>query len=359
MEICFFMNLVCGKGSFTACLKLIYLINNFSTMRSVLLFLAAVAFTCTLQAQPENGPYTELHPAGQKAASGMMKNGKKDGEWKFWTANGVLIEVSNFRDGELDGKSSEYYGEKWLKKETNYRNGQRDGLTRLFDENGHLYQTKNYRNDELDGEYTEYTWYNNREMPLVKYNFRDGKKEGKYQEWHTNGQIRAEATFRSDTLFTDVEVTYSNGYKTKAGDSYYCAELRNTRIFAMLGESKFEEELELCEMNTYNNVQTYPDDQPEFIGGIAAMQKFISDSTRYPKRCKDAQLGGTVYVQFVVEKSGKTNLVRLVKGANNCPELNNEAIRLVQSMPKWKPGMMDGKKARCYYTIPVKFKPAG
>lgn len=102
-----------------------------------------------------------------------------------------------------------------------------------------------------------------------------------------------------------------------------------------------------------NDVFTFAERMPEFPGN--GFNKFLQDSLRYPIAEKEAGVQGTVYVSFVIEKDGSVTNVQVVKAVPNAPGLSAEAVRVVSSMPPWKPGMMNGKPVRVSITQPVKF----
>ena len=82
--------------------------------------------------------------------------------------------------------------------------------------------------------------------------------------------------------------------------------------------------------------------------------KYLADNIKYPKKAKDNNIEGRVFVNFVVEKDGSINEVKVLRGiGGGCDE---EAVRVINSMPKWKPGKQEGKPVRVYYTIPIFFK---
>ena len=93
---------------------------------------------------------------------------------------------------------------------------------------------------------------------------------------------------------------------------------------------------------------------PEFPGGDVALIKFLSDNIAYPELAKEEGHQGRVYIQFVVWKDGSVRDVNVVKGAHS--SLDKEAIRVVNLMPKWKPGIQRGKPVNCRFTLPIKFK---
>ena len=100
----------------------------------------------------------------------------------------------------------------------------------------------------------------------------------------------------------------------------------------------------------YNSVEQ----MPEFPGGEQAMMKYISENVKFPEKAKEEGVMGRVFIGFVVERDGSVNEVRVLRGiGGGCDE---EAVRVISSMPKWKPGMQDGKAVRVRYQIPIHFK---
>lgn len=97
----------------------------------------------------------------------------------------------------------------------------------------------------------------------------------------------------------------------------------------------------------------FAEKQPEFYGGMGALQSFIRDELRYPQVAKDAGVQGVVAVQFIVEKNGCLSNFKILTTLH--PALDEEAIRVCKLMPKWKPGETHGQKVRVYFRIPVKF----
>ncbi len=95
------------------------------------------------------------------------------------------------------------------------------------------------------------------------------------------------------------------------------------------------------------------EDMPEFPGGDLALRKFIVESVKYPSIASENGIQGRVYVQFVVGTDGKVSQVKVARGVD--PNLDKEAVRVVQSMPKWKPGKQRGKSVKVSYTVPINF----
>lgn len=93
---------------------------------------------------------------------------------------------------------------------------------------------------------------------------------------------------------------------------------------------------------------------PEFPDGQEALFKFLSSTIRYPSDCQEKGIQGTVIVQFVVAQDGRITDIKVVRSSGN-NLLDEEALRVVKAMPKWKPGMHKGKPVRVKYTTPINF----
>lgn len=93
---------------------------------------------------------------------------------------------------------------------------------------------------------------------------------------------------------------------------------------------------------------------PEFPGGAASLQEFIKTHLIYPEDAKAARIEGKVYVQFIVEEDGHLSDIHVVRGLY--PSCDEEALRLVKTLPKWKPKTDQGKAIPARFTIHVIFK---
>lgn len=97
------------------------------------------------------------------------------------------------------------------------------------------------------------------------------------------------------------------------------------------------------------------ENMPEFPGGQAALFKFLSENVKYPVIAQENGIQGRVICQFTVNKDGSIVDVEVVRSGGDA-SLDKEAVRVIKSMPKWKPGMQRGKPVRVKYTVPVNFK---
>ena len=94
---------------------------------------------------------------------------------------------------------------------------------------------------------------------------------------------------------------------------------------------------------------------PEFPnGGMAGLMQYLSKNIKYPPLAQENGTQGRVTVQFVVNRDGSIVDAKVLRGVD--PYLDKEAIRVISSMPKWKPGMQRGKAVRVKYTVPVMFR---
>ena len=98
----------------------------------------------------------------------------------------------------------------------------------------------------------------------------------------------------------------------------------------------------------------FVEEMPEFPGGIDSLKAYLAKEIQYPPVAKNNGITGTVLIEFVVEKDG-----RVTNGKVKIPlftDCDVEALRVVMSMPKWKPGKNMGKPVRCYYQVPITFR---
>ena len=105
---------------------------------------------------------------------------------------------------------------------------------------------------------------------------------------------------------------------------------------------------------TSGTVYDVVEEMPSFPGGVAAMMSYISSNIKYPQSAREALIMGRVIVSFIVEKDGSISDARVVRNVD--ADLDREALRVVKSMPKWKPGKNKGSVVRVKFTVPVVFR---
>ena len=123
----------------------------------------------------------------------------------------------------------------------------------------------------------------------------------------------------------------------------------NTEVQEYVAPVKSEEEESAEEAQIFMVVES----MPEYPGGEAALYAYLAENIKYPQMAKESGIQGRVFVTFVVERDGRVTDVRVLRGiGGGCDE---EAIRVVENMPKWTPGKQRGKSVRVQYNLPVKF----
>ena len=95
--------------------------------------------------------------------------------------------------------------------------------------------------------------------------------------------------------------------------------------------------------------------KPEFPGGMPALVKYLQENIKYPSAALAEKAQGKAFVRFVVEKDGTITNTEIIKSTGNI-YLDKEALRVASNMPKWKPGMQQGKPVRVFFMLPVSFK---
>jgi TonB family protein len=112
--------------------------------------------------------------------------------------------------------------------------------------------------------------------------------------------------------------------------------------------------LEYKESNNTDEIKTIANQMPVFPGGIIALQNYLAQHVHYPKLAKEKKIEGQVFVSFVVNKEGNIQNVSLVRGVYSL--LDQEALRVVSSLPRWIPGKQDGELVNVAYTLPINFQ---
>ena len=127
-----------------------------------------------------------------------------------------------------------------------------------------------------------------------------------------------------------------------------------------IGENEHHIAIEVIEedanydVDLENTVFFIVEEMPEFPGGEEGLLKFVTENTKYPEVAKEKKIQGKVYVQFVINRDGNVEDVKLVKGVD--PLLDEAAMNIVKSMPQWNPGKQRGQYVKVSFTIPINFQ---
>jgi len=126
-------------------------------------------------------------------------------------------------------------------------------------------------------------------------------------------------------------------------------EVKNEEIVEEVQVAKEEVQEEDAEAEPFVVVE----EMPMFPGGETALLQYIADHTQYPEVAKENNIQGKVIVRFCVTSKGGVDKVSILKGVD--PELDKEAIRVVGTLPTFKPGKQGGKPVPVWYMVPINF----
>lgn len=139
-------------------------------------------------------------------------------------------------------------------------------------------------------------------------------------------------------------------------------DISDEELERMMNELEVEIEQAVKEAAEYDHEETVEieeeifevcEEEPEFYGGMKAMQKFIIDNIQYPSDAFEQNIQGKVYLSFVVEKSGYITNVEVIRSVHSL--LDEEAKRIIYSMPPWSPGQVSGRPVRARVKLPIMF----
>jgi len=172
-------------------------------------------------------------------------------------------------------------------------------------------------------------------------------------------KIKSTIKFTPPVIKDDIEVKDEEVMKTQeeVNDSKLSVSVADVK-----GNSQDADAIDLSELQQQQSqvveeesVKPYivVEQMPEFPGGEQSMRKFLRDNIRYPQMARESGIYGTVYVTFVVSKTGQISEVKLLRGiGGGC---DDEAIRVVKTMPAWIPGRQTGKPVPVQFNLPITF----
>jgi TonB family protein len=169
--------------------------------------------------------------------------------------------------------------------------------------------------------------------------YKDGKRAGKATYYFLNGKTLKTGVFKDD--------------KESGIWSYYEEN----------GKLSFEWDFEKNPILTKEEpkLKTRPinlvlESQPGFPGGLTALMGFLKNNIHYPEYEKDRGIQGTVFLSFLVGTNGMIDQIKVLRSVKGSKDLENESIRVVKAMPRWKPGIMNGRVVKVQFNLPVTFR---
>lgn len=186
-------------------------------------------------------------------------------------------------------------------------------------------------NDKNSGKTTESTYVaaNNQLTEVLTYSGSPSNRDGKYEFWR-EGILIIASNYTDGKLNGNSKMFYPDG-KLQRDEMYQNGELTSAKCYGRDGN-----EIPYFQKET----------KPEYPGGVSALYAYIGKN--FSRKTKGT---GKIIVQFVIDQKGSPVELKIVKGID--PILDEEAIRVVKSMEKWKPGLQDGVPVRVLYSLPI------
>ncbi|WP_341902911.1 TonB family protein [Fluviicola taffensis] len=183
----------------------------------------------------------------------------------------------------------------------------------------------------------EFNYYRKGGAISSKMLYKDGKQNGQMISYYATGELYSTEEFVDGVNHGDFIVYYENG-KIKRKETFNNGVLKE----------------KACYLENGKKTKYFPRSSPaEFKEGRAALISYLASHIKYPKEAQENGIQGKVYIQFVVSDKGKITNVTLKKSVH--PLLDEEAIRVVKSMPNWNPGFIEGKAVNSVFSLPITF----
>ena len=169
--------------------------------------------------------------------------------------------------------------------------------------------------------------------------------------------LKSSIKFTAPVIKKDEEVRDDEEIKSQE-------ELTSTKVAISIADVKGNDEVNGADIADLKQVVTQAaepekvfdmvEQMPTFPGGQQELMAYLGKNIKYPTIAQENGTQGRVIIQFVVERDGTISDVHVARGVD--PYLDKEAVRVVQSMPKWIPGKQNGKAVRVKFTVPVMFR---
>jgi len=173
------------------------------------------------------------------------------------------------------------------------------------------------------------------------------------------GDKEASTLFQKDFEKADtmrIIIKMVNGDSTELG--FYHVSYSTTKTKEVL-DTKFDSQNKILNVIWYTpitQIDTIAEEPAEFTGGLKALMKYISMNVHYPSYARERGISGKAYLKFEVTQAGTIDRVVLLKGVADCKECDEEAMRVIATMPRWRPARLNGKFVKSYFTLPFSFK---
>ena len=355
-------------------------------MKNVLiLFLFLAIYQFSFSQKREDGPYKNYYKSGELFIEGQYKNEKRVGEWKQYHKNGQVSKIYSYKDGELNKEEISYYDTgvvsgKVVKVDGDfirfgyYESGEIEyerqlttGYYKGFYENGVLEVEANYIENELSGKWKHYNNTGNLEW-IVTYT--DGYRNGVYQQFHSNGKLKVEGSIIKEKK-QGIEMRYDENQTLVWKGYYHNDQFSDVWMRYDVNGKKVEKikikkgpsvlKLEPTEVpdGVLEKIPVYPGCDEVFGNRErkkcinVAISRFIGKNFKTSLASELGLYGKQrIILNFKIDKEGK---VTDAKARARYPDLEKEAIRVINLLPQVKPGEQKGEPVVIPFSIPIVF----
>jgi TonB family protein len=203
---------------------------------------------------------------------------------------------------------------------------------------GQIQMIGSYESQKKEVKHGLFTYYSEENQVQKEENFMRGVFHGQNKSWYENGNPYEFINYRYGKKQGELVTHWRNG-QLRRKDVFENNELESGTVWDSLGN----------EVDYYHYMT-----MPEFPGGQHELFRFISRNVKYPRRAQYNKIYGKVLLQFIVAKDGSIQNIEVIESVHKL--LDEEAIRVIQKLPKWKPGTKEGEAVYVRYQVPINFK---
>ncbi|WP_345221843.1 TonB family protein [Hymenobacter koreensis] len=210
----------------------------------------------------------------------------------------------------------------------------------------------------------QFTWYHPNGVKASQTYFRNDEVNGLFVAWYDDGKVRERGEYDNGQRNGRWLSVHRNGQKRSEGQYVGSRPLGDWRFYYDSGQLAAVESIErglptaLTFYNENGALQAGPllrRVPPAFPGGEIALLEYLNMHTEYPKDARRKGITGKVYISYTVGEDGRVGQVRVVRGLS--ADVDNEALRVVRSLPRFKPGREYNVPTAFTYTVPIHFAP--
>lgn len=349
-----------------------------------------IQFLTYYKAGRKNGPSFSYYLSGNIMSVMHYSEGSKTGCDTTWfdKTRSIMNTICYYESG-LPQYSQEYSENGKLKSRVYYanKNYTRDSSF-SYNENGQLFyelhrnavvgfrSIEYHPNGEVkakgdyisDSKYGLWVYYDSTGKKTKEKNYVRGSVSGWYVDYYPNGKVRYKAKCNYGVPTDSIYAYDRNGKKLPNNSEAFIAiednlmntdsELRknNLPVIADAIDGDYEA-VEIAEgpAPSDDDIFMFVEEMPEFPGGQDSLNSYLRRNIKYPQFEKEQGKQGTVYMSFVVRKDGSITDVKVMKEVPGAPGFTKEAARVINAMPIWKPGKMNGRAVNTQITIPIRF----